>query len=318
MARDTMRGTAENIISPANSPGTEEKDDIASISRATEMCNENDEGLDSAAAIAFGSLLCQKKPIDWCEAQNRDPTDRLAIKLLRAKAKRGDIPTDQLKNKDTNPDEVRRLLGQYKLTALSEHDNRKLLVRRPTHEPASRPNRKPGRYERLLEDEPIRVHVPLMLRPWVMDRAHKEAVHHGEKVTLAMLERYYYWVGMVSSVKWWIRRCYACQARNKTRATVRWPLVYLPLSSGPDQMVAFDLLGPLPRTKQGNEHNLLVVDLCSRHAEGYALSVDEKTAQSYAAKLVHDYIPLWDCPHTFLSDRGPESCPRSAEKSSAC
>ena len=30
--------------------------------------HENDEGLDSAAAIAFGNLLCEKKPIDWCEA----------------------------------------------------------------------------------------------------------------------------------------------------------------------------------------------------------------------------------------------------------
>ena len=30
------------------------------------MCDENDEGLDSAAAIAFGNLLCEKKPIDCC------------------------------------------------------------------------------------------------------------------------------------------------------------------------------------------------------------------------------------------------------------
>ena len=121
-----------------------------------------------------------------------------------------------------------------------------------------------------------------------------------------MLERYYYWVGIASSVKWWIRRCYACQARKKTRDTVRWPLVSLPLPSGPGQMVAFDLLGPLPRTNQGNEHVLLVVDLFSRHAEGYVLSADEKTTQGCAAKLVHDYIPRWGCPHTFLSDRGPE------------
>ena len=55
-ARDTRRGTAENNISPANSAGTEEKYEIASNSRATEMCDENDEGLDSAAAIAFGNL----------------------------------------------------------------------------------------------------------------------------------------------------------------------------------------------------------------------------------------------------------------------
>ena len=75
--------------------------------------------------------------------------------------------------------------------------------------------------------------------------------------------------------------------RNGTMA-----LVSLLLPSGSDQMVAFDPLGPLPRTNQGNEHVLLVVDLFSRHAEGYALSADEKTTQGCAAKLVQDYIPL--------------------------
>ena len=219
-ARDTIRGPAENTISPANRPGTDENNEIASSSRATETRNEEDEGLDSAAAIAFGNLLCEKKPIDWCEAQSVDLTARLVIKLLRVKTKREDIPTDELKNQYIDPDEVWRLLGQCELTALPEHASRKLLVRRPTREPAFRPNRKPGRYERLLGHGPVRVYVPLMLRPWVMDRTTKEVVHLGEKVTLAMLEWYYYWVGMTTSVKWWIRRCYACQARKKTRDTV--------------------------------------------------------------------------------------------------
>ena len=68
MTRNTMHGLAESIISPANSPGTERKDEVASSSRATETCDENDEGLDSAAAIIdFRNLLCEKKPIDWCE-----------------------------------------------------------------------------------------------------------------------------------------------------------------------------------------------------------------------------------------------------------
>ena len=108
----TRRGTAENTISPANSPRTEEKYEIATNSRATEMYGENDEGLDSAAAMAFGNLLCEKKPIDWCEAQSRNPTARLVIKPLRAKAKRKDVSAEELKNRDIDPDEVWRLLGQ--------------------------------------------------------------------------------------------------------------------------------------------------------------------------------------------------------------
>ena len=147
-----MRGTAEKTIPPANSSRAERRDEIASNFRATETSNKNDEDLDSAAAISFGKQLCENKPIDWCEAQSRDPTARLVIKLFRTKTKREDIPTDELKNKDIEPDEVWRLLGQCELTALPEHGNRELLVCRPTREPASRPNRKLGRYERLLGD----------------------------------------------------------------------------------------------------------------------------------------------------------------------
>ena len=92
------------------------------------MRRKNDEGLDSAAAITFSNLLRERKPIDWCEAQSRDPTARLVIKLLQAKAKREDMPADELKNRDIDPDEVRRLLGQCELTSLPDHDDRKLLV----------------------------------------------------------------------------------------------------------------------------------------------------------------------------------------------
>ena len=148
------------------------------------MCDENDKGLNRAAAIAFGNLLCEKKPIDWCEAQSRDPTARLVIKLLRAKAKPEDIPADELKNRDIDPDEVWRLLGQCELTTLPDRDNRKLLVRRPTRERASRPNGKPERDERLLGDEPVRVYVPLMLRPWVMIGQRGSTIGEGGDTTV--------------------------------------------------------------------------------------------------------------------------------------
>ena len=71
-------------------------------------------------------------------------------------------------------------------------------------------------------------------------------------------------------------------------------------------MVSFDLLGPLPETNNGNVYVFLIVDLFSRHAEGYAMTKDEKTARGCASKIVDDYIPRWGCPHTFLSDRGTE------------
>ena len=55
-----------------------------------------------------------------------------------------------------------------------------------------------------------------------------------------------------------------------------------------------------------------MVDLFSRHAEAYALTKEEKTAEGCADILVHDYIPRWGCPHTLLSDRGTEFTARVA------
>ena len=87
---------------------------------------------------------------------------------------------------------------------------------------------------------------------------------------------------------------------------MRSPLISLPLPNRPGQMVAFDLLGPLPTTAKGNAYVFLVVDLFSRHAGAYAIRKGEKTAKGCAARLIHDCIPRWGCPDTFLSDRGTE------------
>ena len=181
-----------------------------------------------------------------------------------------------------------------------------LLVKRETTPPARRPARVSGKFERLLGDENTRVYVPFLLRPWALDSVHKEGFHLGENVTLASAERYYWWIGMSASVKWWIRHCIVCQAAKSSRRAPRWPLISLPLPSSPGEMVSFDISGPLPKTKNGNKYILLIVDLFSRHAEPYALSAEEKTAKGCANKLANEYVTRWGCPKLLLSDRGAE------------
>ena len=109
-----------------------------------------------------------------------------------------DTPSSDITGDGLNPtedvQEVKRLVAQGKLTELLNSE--KLLVRRPSRVQVERPNRHPGKYERLLGDEPERTHVPLLLRQWVLDCAHKEAVHLGERVTLGLLQRFYWWIGM--------------------------------------------------------------------------------------------------------------------------
>ena len=44
-------------------------------------------------------------------------------------------------------------------------------------------------------------------------------------------------------------------------------------------------IGTLPETKNGNVYVFLIVDLFSRHAEGYAMTKDKKTARGCASDL---------------------------------
>lgn len=118
---------------------------------------------------------------------------------------------------------------------------------------------------------------------------------------------------MSQSVRWFVSHCIPCQASKSSRRAHRWPLISLPLPSRPGEMVAFDILGPLPTTKKGNKYILLLVDLFSRHAEPYALTSDEKTATGCATKIADDYIIRWGCPKYLLSDRASEFTAKVAQ-----
>ena len=253
--------------------------------------------------MEFGKALGEKKVGDWVEIQRKDKTASVTVDLITSGVALKDIKQDDLPE-GVIEDEVKRLVSQGTLMLLE--DGRELLVRKDMKEPKNAQNRRPGQFERLLGEEPVRTYVPMLVRPWVMDCCHKEAVHLGQKVTLQVLARMYWWVGMSESVQWWCRRCYSCQFRKVPKHLKTWPLVSLPLPGRPGQVVAFDFLGPLPKTDLGNEFVFLVVDLFSRHAEGYALTKAEKCAKGFVAILVNEYIPKWGCPKVWLSDRGPE------------
>ena len=147
----------------------------------------------------------------------------------------------------------------------------------------------------------------MLIRPWVLRGCHADSVcHFGVTRTLQMLQRFNWWVGFDQSVRWWIRRCLFCQTRETSRQTIRWPTTFVPLPSGPGQIVSVEYFGPLPITRNGNKHKLLYTDRFSRHVAAYAMTQEERTAEATARIFVEQYISLWGCPHTLLSDNGSE------------
>ena len=143
--------------------------------------------------------------------------------------------------------EIQELAGKGRLHTTD--DGTVLLVRQPTPQPPPDSQRPVGRAACLLNDEPIRIYVLLLMRPWVMQACHSTAsCHLGTTRTLRMLERFYWWIGMNICTRWWLRHCLKCQARKTSRLTVRWPVISMPLPEGPGIAVSVDYFGPLPVT----------------------------------------------------------------------
>ena len=150
-----------------------------------------------------------------------------------------------------------------------------------------------GRAARLLNDEPICIYVPLRMRPWVMQACHSTAsLHLGTTRTLRMPERFYWWIGMSISTRWWLRHCLKCQARKTSRLTVLWPVISMPLPEGPGIVVSVDYFGLIPVTPRGNTYILLFTDRFSHRADMYTVTAAEFTAEGTANILINRYIPL--------------------------
>ena len=131
----------------------------------------------------------------------------------------------------------------------TDDDDIVLLVHNPTPSPTPDEPSSVGRAACLLDDEPIRICVPLLMRPWIMQACHSTAsCHLGNTRTTRMLVRFYWWIDMNVCTRWWLRHCFKCQARKSPRLTVRWPIISMPLPEGPGVAISVDYFGPLPVT----------------------------------------------------------------------
>ena len=82
----------------------------------------------------------------------------------------------------------------------------------------------------------------------------------------------------------------------------------MPLPEGPGVAVNDHYSGPLPVTPRGNTHILQLTDCFSRRADVFSVTTAEFTAEGTTNNLVNQYISLWGCPRTILSDNGLQFC----------
>ena len=110
--------------------------------------------------------------------------------------------------------------------------------------------------------------IPDALTEEVLSDLHEGTMdgHLGADKTLGRLQERFYWPGHYSHVREWCRDCTVCASHKSPPASRRAPLQPI-TTSYPLQLVATDIMGPLPESTAGNSYILVVADYFTRYVE---------------------------------------------------
>ena len=104
-----------------------------------------------------------------------------------------------------------------------------------------------------------------------------------------------------TDVKLRCQSCEDCARRKMTTPKYKAPLKNVQVGS-PMQVVAVDILGPLPKSSNGNQYILVAGDYFTRWMEAYAIPNQE--ADTVAQKLTVEMFLRFSPPEQLHSDQG--------------
>ena len=149
-----------------------------------------------------------------------------------------------------------------------------------------------------------RVVVPLSLRFNVMTIIHRTFSHRGLKAMLKLITRNFYWPKMKYDIAKFVRSCHLCQRRKTVRPT-NAGLTGAIIADNPADMLLMDFIGgsaggKLPKSHEGYQYLLLVMDVFSRYP--FALALKEKDSLEIAHALSRDVFAIIGYPRCMHSD----------------
>ena len=161
---------------------------------------------------------------------------------------------------------------------------------------------------RLWDDEEtgLPVHqaiVPSSERRKVLHFCHdsKTAGHLGVHKTISKIRQGYYWPGLQSDVRGYIRGCDTCSRRKSPSKTKRAPMQTVQVGY-PMERLATDILGEFPETEHQNRYILVVSDYFSKWTEAFPMPNME--AKTVARIIVNEVICRFGVPNAIHSDQG--------------
>jgi len=146
--------------------------------------------------------------------------------------------------------------------------------------------------------------VPKVYRRNILNLAHDNPVagHLGVNKTYDRIQQYFYWPGLKNDVSHYCKSCHVCQVVGKPNQKIpKAPLIPIPVIDEPFSRVIVDCVGPLPRTRSGNEYLLTVMCSATRFPE--AIPLRNIKAPTISKALVK-FFTLVGLPRSIQSDQG--------------
>ena len=146
--------------------------------------------------------------------------------------------------------------------------------------------------------------VPQQFCPQVLGLAHDHSMsgHLGIRKTYSRILRYFFWPGLKSDVVRFCRSCHTCQVAGKPNQVIPVaPLKPIPAVGEPFEHVIVDCVGPLPKTKSGNQYILTVMCAATRYPE--AVPLRSLKARAIVKALVK-FFSTFGLPRRVQSDQG--------------
>ncbi|KAI5086472.1 hypothetical protein C0J45_23996, partial [Silurus meridionalis] len=146
--------------------------------------------------------------------------------------------------------------------------------------------------------------VPSPYRQHVLFLAHDHplAGHLGVTKTYNRVLKHFFWRGLKKDVASYCRACHDCQLVGKPNQVIpAAPLVHIPAIGEPFEHVVVDCVGPLPKTKSGNQYLLTIMCIASRFAEAIPL---RKITAPVIIKALVKFFTTFSLPKIVQSDQG--------------
>ena len=144
--------------------------------------------------------------------------------------------------------------------------------------------------------------LPKDFRSKVMEMAHEGSGHLGARKVKSLLRQRFTWPSMGVDIIAHTRSCKVCQLCSKPKSK-KAPMMERRVMTEPFEVMAFDLVGPLPKGKGGCRYILTAVCMGSRWPE--AIPLRTITARAVATGMVEIFART-GVPLQLLTDQGSQ------------